>query len=456
MLKKILTLVLVLSMLVLSSCRVVEVIDHGTTLPPEETTQPKEYEPWGIWYSYEASAAIELTQGSDKAKLYSLTTGYYEYFDIVEANCTYDGDATFTAIVEDNEALTFTFDKIKDTLTFAKETYVRMEKAPTEHPEYDLPNYAEFDSSSYITVGDIDFDPIAKLVFEGAPYNLATTYYGNMKYFPKAQSISRPAQSGDVVNINYTGKLDGVAFEGGTAVDVTLFISDYQNGYIPGFTDGILGHSVGDTFDVPVTFPEEYHAPDLAGKAVIFTMTLNYICDMTVSDEDVAAYEGNSYNTYAEWLLDEQFSVTKELLVDAILTATKVDTPLPTDAYLYYYQQIMDYYHLVSYYYGIDFDMLMSYYGLTETTVMQQAIDQATYNLALFALMEQNELSWTEEEFAEKYDAIVADYLEKYTDASNEEATAYADGMKNQLVLELAEEKVLVWSFGVIFPSENE
>ena len=77
MYKKILICVLVFAMLVLSSCRVVEVIDHGTTLPPEETTQPQEYDPWGIWYSYDASSAIELIQGSKYAKLYSLKTGYY-------------------------------------------------------------------------------------------------------------------------------------------------------------------------------------------------------------------------------------------------------------------------------------------------------------------------------------------------------------------------------------------
>ena len=158
-------------MLLLSSCKVVEVIDHGTTspaettpknettTPPAETTTPqKEYTPWGIWYSYDAYAAIELTQGSDKVKLYSLQTGYYEYFQMVEADCTYDGDATFTATVENNEKLIFTFDKYKDTLTFDNDIFTRAEKAPEKHPEYDFPNYKELNPSSYVTLGDIDFD----------------------------------------------------------------------------------------------------------------------------------------------------------------------------------------------------------------------------------------------------------------------------------------------------------
>ena len=138
----------------------------------------------------------------------------------------------------------------------------------------------------------------------------------------------------------------------------------------------------------------------------------------------------------------------------SLCTTTK--DPMPSNAYLYYYQQIMDYYHLVAYYYGIDVDVLMSYYGLNEMTVMQEALNLAKYNMVLFVLMEQNELSWTEEEFTEKYEEYVAKYLESNKDASQEDAKAYADGMKNQIELDLAEEKVLIWSFGMIFPSDAE
>ena len=235
-----------------------------------------------------------------------------------------------------------------------------------------------------------------------------------------------------------------------------MFISDYKNGYIPGFTEGIIGHSVGETFDVDVTFPENYHATDLAGKAVVFTMTLHSIYDLSLTDEEVEKFEGNDYKTYDEWLRVEQLAITKELFADAVLKATKTNAALPAETYLYYYQQTMDYYHLLAYYYGMDFNMLMSYYGLNELTIMQQAIYQATYNMALFILMEQKELSWTDEEFAQKHETLVTKYLETNKDAPREEAVAYADEMKNQILIELAEEKVLIWSFGVIFPAENE
>ena len=455
MFKKILTLILAITMLALTSCSVVGVIDHSTTSPEENNTPQTEYEPWGFWYSNETLMTIQFTKDTNKTTIYSIAPGYYEYDNIMEVDCTFDGNATFT-VVSGSETLTFTFDKFKNTLVCSDKNYVRKDNAPEKHPEFSLPNFKELNASSYITVGDIDFDPIAKLVFEGAPYNIAMTYYGSMKQFPKAAGDTLIAQSGYVVNIDYMGMLDGVAFDGGTAAGVTLFISDYQNGYIPGFTDGIIGHAIGETFDVPVTFPENYGATDLAGKAVIFQMTLNYICDMTLTDEMVAEYKDNAYQTYQEWLEDEQLAVTTELLADAVLSATTTNVSLPSDLYLYYYQQALDYYHLLAYYYGIDFSWLMSYYGLTETAIMQQAMNQATYNAALFVLMEQHELSWTDEEYTQKYNALITDYLEVNKDASTKDAVAYADGMKNHIELDLAEEKVLIWSFGMIFPSQNQ
>ena len=315
MLKKSLIFVLIAAMLVLSSCQVVEVIDHGTTLPPEETTQPIEYSPWGYWYSYDSCGVIELTQGSDKAKLYTLAPGYYEYETVEEVNCSYDGNATFT-LSTDNESLDFVFDKFANTIKLEKTTYLPKDVAPQKHPEYARPDYATLDPSSHVTVGDIDFSSLAPTVLEGIAYDIALQVYGEIATFPKIENPTRPAQSGDCVNINYVGKLDGVAFTGGTASNVPLFISDYKNGYIPGFTEGIIGHSVGETFDVNVTFPENYGATDLAGKAVVFTMTLNSIYDLTLTDKTVEEYKDNDYKTYEEWLNSHEqlFATTKTLL----------------------------------------------------------------------------------------------------------------------------------------------
>lgn len=463
--KRILTLVLIAAMLFLASCKVVEVIDHATTTPEETTattTPPQEYSPWGFWHSYDSSTAVELIENGSIAKLYSLTIGYYEYYHIGETTFTRDGD-TFTVAWEE-KTYVFTFDKLTNTLVLLsedadteKETlYVHMNEAPQKHSTYSYPDYTQCDASTYVSVGEMDLTTITPLIFEGAPYDIAVDFYGDIDDIPMQEEVSRPAQKGDVVNIDYCGKLDGVAFTGGTATDVALFISDYKNGYIPGFTDGIIGRSVGETFDVNVTFPQEYHAPDLAGKAVVFTMTLNGICDLSLSDEQVAEYPQNQFKTYDEWLRAERMNITTSLFAETVFKACTKITDLPKESYMYFYQQTVDYYHMVAYYYNIDYKLLLSYSGLNEAAFLQQAINTAVYNLALYVIAEENDLSWSEEDYTAKYEGYVSDYMKDNKDALEKEAREYADRQISQIKHELTEEAVLIWAFDSIFPSEKE
>ena len=83
----------------------------------------------------------------------------------------------------------------------------------------------------------------------------------------------RAAQNGDTANINFEGFADGVAFEGGKGEDYPLILGAGQ--FIPGFEEQIVGKAIGEEFDVNVTFPEEYHAPELAGKPAVFKCKLN-------------------------------------------------------------------------------------------------------------------------------------------------------------------------------------
>ncbi len=461
MFKKVLIFILAFSMLSLASCKIVEVVDHGTTLPEETTTPPTEYTPWGCWYSSDASVALELIGSGNSVKLYSLTTGYYEYYHVTETHYT-RVDNVFTVIL-DGETYIFTFDKYANTLKMSSSnaantntvTFLHQEKAPTKHPTYSFPDYTQLIPSSYITLGEINYAGISSLAYEGSYYNVAISYHGDIESIPKLENAHRPVQSGDVVNINYVGKLDDVAFEGGTATGVALFVSDYKNGYIPGFTDGLIGHNVGETFDVPVTFPKDYHAADLAGKDVIFTMTINSIRDLTLTDEQVAGYTGNEYKTYLEWLEAEKNEVAKSSFANAILDAVTKVADLPADTYLYFYQQTIDYYHMLASYYGVSYEILANFYGITNALVLQQAINQATYNVALYILAEENQLAWTEEDYTAKYEKYVADYLETYPEDTRENACEYADKYISQIKLELTEEKVLEWALDNIFAAER-
>jgi trigger factor len=85
--------------------------------------------------------------------------------------------------------------------------------------------------------------------------------------------VERPAQLGDVVTLDYEGKIDGVAFEGGSAKGQMTELD--ENRFIPGFASGIAGMSAGETKDVEAVFPSDYPKEDLAGKTAIFTVTVN-------------------------------------------------------------------------------------------------------------------------------------------------------------------------------------
>ena len=85
----------------------------------------------------------------------------------------------------------------------------------------------------------------------------------------------RPVESGDTVNIDFLGKINGEAFEGGSAEGYPLTIG--SGTFIEGFEDSIIGHKIGETFDWEGTFPEDYPQENLAGADVVFTITVNSI-----------------------------------------------------------------------------------------------------------------------------------------------------------------------------------
>ncbi len=95
----------------------------------------------------------------------------------------------------------------------------------------------------------------------------------------------RPVKDGDVVNIDYVGKKDGVAFDGGTASGYDLTIG--SNSFIDGFEEGLIGAELGETRDLNLTFPEQYHSADLAGADVVFTVTINSIKGISNKKEDI-------------------------------------------------------------------------------------------------------------------------------------------------------------------------
>lgn len=113
----------------------------------------------------------------------------------------------------------------------------------------------------------------------------------------------RPAQLGDTVNIDYEGFNAGVAFDGGKAEGYALKLG--SNTFIPGFEDAIVGHSVGESFDIEVTFPEDYHAEELKGAAVTFKIKLHGISAEILPElDDEFAKDVSEFDTLDEYKAD--------------------------------------------------------------------------------------------------------------------------------------------------------
>ena len=156
-------------------------------------------------------------------------------------------------------------------------------------------------------------------------------------------------EADSIVNVNYQGLLDGVAFDGGTAENVTIDVKNNSDairgsGYITGFTSGLPGAKVGDTIDCPVTFPEGYGNQNLAGKDVIFRFKINHICSKvtydTVTDafvkenfdlekaSDFKDYVRNEYKSYAD---KNKSNLKRMAVIDAVMNNAKYDGDLSED-----------------------------------------------------------------------------------------------------------------------------
>lgn len=113
----------------------------------------------------------------------------------------------------------------------------------------------------------------------------------------------RPVQEGDEVNLDYCGKIDGVAFEGGTAQKQTLVIGSHT--FIPGFEEQIVSMNLEETKDIQVTFPEDYHAEDLKGKNAVFTCTVHGISVKQLPEiDDEFAKDASEFSTMEEFKAD--------------------------------------------------------------------------------------------------------------------------------------------------------
>lgn len=190
----------------------------------------------------------------------------------------------------------------------------------------------------------------------------------------------RGAVLGDTVNIDYEGKKDGVAFEGGTAQGFDLELG--SGSFIPGFEDGLVGVKAGETKDLKLTFPEEYHAQELAGAEVVFTVTVNAIKEKhtpELTDEFVKGLDADcstveEYDAYVEQVAVEVYEENLEqVIIDALMEQCTFKEP-PKAMVDQYYDKAVGKISRIAAASGMSLETLLTtYYGTTLESFQTEA-----------------------------------------------------------------------------------
>lgn len=184
---------------------------------------------------------------------------------------------------------------------------------------------------------------------------------GKLREMMVAKLTSGQVSKGDVANIDYVGKKDGVAFEGGTATGYDLEIG--SGSFIDGFEDGLVGVEIGSTVELNLTFPSNYGSAELAGKAVVFTVKVNYVKQQldTVNNETAKLCGYTSAS--------EVMDIAKEYAIEnaaweTVSEKAKIETHPAKETKIFYDEQ-MNSYKRVAKENGLTLEQYASYYDMT-------------------------------------------------------------------------------------------
>lgn len=258
------------------------------------------------------------------------------------------------------------------------------------------------------------------------------------------KEASQPIVETDIVIIDYAGYLDGVAFEGGTAYSHEMEIG--ASGFIPGFDEGLIGAKKGDKVSLPLTFPADYWNDEMAGKDVVFEVTIHSVAAQVApefTDEFVNTLTDGEYTTTDEFRLFSKGFLTEERKYNAVMdylvdnsTFDKMD-----EAYIKASIEFEKLYY--SYIYGFaSVEEFESVFGAEASEVLWASREKQIRRLeqermALYCVAKAEGLTLTETEFTEK-------------------ATAYAESVGMTLDALLAEQDVAALRQSMLMESAME
>ncbi len=293
---------------------------------------------------------------------------------------------------------------------------------------------------------------------------------------PKRTEITdRAAQEGDLTDISYVGKKDGVAFDGGTADHYELELG--SGTFIDGFEDGVIGMKKGEEKDLNLTFPEDYNDAELAGQDVVFTVTLNTIYELSEPELDDAFVSGlgienvETVEQYRQYLYDRDMESAQQQyendLENAVLDAAYQNAVFKKDATemeARYRDRLVNtnysYATTLAAMYGVDLETYLGmtweeYVAANEDDIAKSA-NLATKQILMLQKIAQNEgLTVTEEEIEEGLTKDAEEYgyesVEDYKEALGEELQTYGEYLLTEKVIDY-----LVENANVTDPGQEE
>ena len=249
----------------------------------------------------------------------------------------------------------------------------------------------------------------------------------------------RPAAKDDEVIFDFDGYVDGKPFEGGKAEKYSLKLGSGQ--FIPGFEDQMIGKSIGEPFDVEVTFPDDYHAKELAGKAATFKCLIHEIkvSELPALDDEFAK-DVSEFDTLDEYKADvkaklqENAEKTEDAKVDEQLMSAlceNIEGEIPEVMFDNEAESLVRDYENRLRYQGMDLNTFMKYTGQTVETLKAQfrpqAEKQVKTRLALEYVAKAENLTATAEDIETEYQKIADAYgieLDKVKESIEEKAIA--------------------------------
>ena len=306
------------------------------------------------------------------------------------------------------------------TLSACTSSEENAEDAPFDYSEGldDNGFWKDIKALDYIEIFDYDALPISKDVTEVPEEEVQSQIDMLLESFSTLEEVTdRPAADGDTLNIDFVGSVDGVEFEGGSTDGAGTDVIIGQTSYIDDFIEQLIGHNKGDTFDIDVTFPEDYGQEELNGKDAVFAITVNSISasvEPELTDEFVKENlsQGYGWNTVEELkkgLRDDMSEAAINSYVQDYLVEEVTVKSIPESILKIQEKALVHYYESYASQYGMELDeFLTSFLGVnnTEELLAQSQEDirnNAVYTLSVQAVAEDAGIKVSEEDMANHF-----------------------------------------------------